>query len=263
MRYQYSSDGFKKDFYGNRDQFNFNIVNSIIVINIVIYFFTNASTNYWNLSFGLNSQDFRIWQLFTYMFLHANIIHLFFNMFLLWMFGKQIESVWGSQKFISYYLITGIGSGFFIWLLSDSITIGASGAIMAILFSYGYLYPNRKLIFYFIPMKAKYCILILIITELSQELLRNPSDNVSHVGHLGGMFVGYLYLKFGKNAFSFIPFIKIKKVKKNIDTDEPISTNIDIILDKLKLKGWEGLTEAEKSQLYKASKQKQKHNSIN
>ena len=80
-------------------------------------------------------------------------------------------------------------------------------------------------------MKAKYCILILIITELSQELLRNPSDNVSHVGHLGGMFVGYLYLKFGKNIFSFIPFIKIKKVKKNIDTDEPISTSIDIILD--------------------------------
>ena len=146
MRYQYSSDGFKKDFYGNRDQFNFNIVNSIIVINIIIFYFTNPSTTftsegnptnpYW-LFFGVNSQDFRIWQLFTYMFLHANLIHLFFNMFLLWMFGKQIESVWGSQKFISYYLITGIGSGFFIWLLSDSITIGASGAIMAILFSYG------------------------------------------------------------------------------------------------------------------------------
>ena len=77
------------------------------------------------------------------------------------------------------------------------------------------------------------------------------------------MFVGYLYLKFGKNIFSFIPFIKIKKVKQNTDTDEPIATDIDIILDKLKLKGWEGLSDLEKSQLYKASKDKQKHNSIN
>ena len=84
-----------------------------------------------------------------------------------------------------------------------TVTIGASGAVMAILFAYGYLYPNRTLLFYLVPMKAKYCILILIITELSQELLRNPSDNVSHVGHLGGMFIGYLYLRFGKQIIFF------------------------------------------------------------
>ena len=68
------------------------------------------------------------------------------------------------MKFLTYYLIGGLGSDIFIWLLSDSITIGASGAVMAILFAYGYLYPNRTLLFYLIPMKAKYCIFILIIT---------------------------------------------------------------------------------------------------
>jgi len=262
MRYQYTSDGFQKDFYGKNQKFKHTAVHSLILINLLISFFS-FDQNSINQIFGLNSDNFQIWQLFTYMFLHAGLMHLFFNMFLLWMFGKQIESVWGAKKFIIYYLIAGIGSGGFIWLLSNSITIGASGAVMAILFAYGYLYPNRTLLFYLVPMKAKYCILILIITELSQELLRNPSDNVSHVGHLGGMFVGYLYLRFEKQILSKIPFIKIKKVKYKNPKKGSTINNIDIILDKLKTEGWNGLTEDEKTQLYKASKQKQKNTSIN
>tara|TARA_Y100001960_G_scaffold331932_1_gene430673 strand:+ start:4864 stop:5655 length:792 start_codon:yes stop_codon:yes gene_type:complete len=263
MRYQYTSDGFQKDFYGNNNKFEFNAVNSIILINVIIYFLTNFNSNYVNQIFGLNSNNFQLWQLFSYMFLHAGFMHIFFNMFLLWMFGNQIESIWGTTKFISYYLIAGIGSGCFIWLLSDSITIGASGAVMAILFAYGYLYPNRTLLFYLIPMKAKYCILILILTELSQELLRNPSDNVSHVGHLGGMLVGYLYIKFGKQIFSKIPFIKVKRVSNKTKNTQEIINDIDTILDKLKLEGWDGLSDDEKSKLYRASQEKKKHDSIN
>jgi len=263
MRYQYTSDGFQKDFYGGDKKFKFNAVNSIILINTFIYLLTNSNSNIINPFFGINSNNFRLGQLFTYMFLHAGFMHLFFNMFLLWMFGKQIEYIWGATKFLAYYLVAGLGSGVFIWLLSNSITIGASGAVMAILFAYGYLYPNKTLLFYLIPMKAKYCILILIITELSQELLRNPSDNVSHVGHLGGMFVGYLSIRFGKQFFTYIPFIKIKKAKHKTQKEECASNDINIILDKLKLEGWDGLTDDEKSQLYKASKEKQKQNSIN
>ena len=264
MRYQYTSDGFKKDFYNNQNNFySFSAIHSIILINIIIFLFTSSNSNTVNFIFGLNSHNFKIWQLCSYMFLHAGLIHLFFNMFLLWMFGKQIEYAWGKTKFFSYYFITGIGSGFFIWLLSDSITIGASGAVMAVLFAYGYLYPNKTLLFYLIPMKAKYCILILIITELSQELLRNPSDNVSHVGHLGGMFVGYLYMKFGKQFFEKISFIKVRRVKNSIDNQRDIENDIDIILDKLKLEGWDGLSDQEKSQLYKASKEKKEHDTLN
>ena len=262
MRYQYSSEGFKKDFYGNKQNVQFSIVNILILFNLIFYFLTNSLNSNAIISvFGINSNNFYIWQLFSYMFLHVGFIHIFFNMFLLWMFGRQMEYLWGPTKFLIYYFITGIGSGFFIWLLSDSITIGASGSIMAILFAYGYLYPNRTLLFYFIPMKAKYCIFILIITELSQELFKNPSDNISHVGHLGGMFVGYLYLRYEKKILSSIPFIKIKKVKNKVQNENV--NNIDIILDKLKLEGWDGLTDDEKSQLYRASKEKQKHNTIN
>ena len=130
---------------------------------------------------------------------------------------------------------------------------------MAVLFAYAYLYPNKTLLFYLIPMKAN-CILILIITELSQELLRNPYDNVSHIGHLGGMLVGYIYIKYGKILFSKLSFIKIKKVNPNIKNK---INEVDLILDKLKLKGWDGLTDEEKTILYKASKEKQRHDSIN
>ena len=83
------------------------------------------------------------------------------------------------------------------------------------------------------------------------------------MGHLGGMFVGYLYLKFGKQIFSKVPFIRIKRVKTKTQNEETSTGNIDIILDKLKLEGWDGLTEDEKSKLYQASKEKEEHHSIN
>ncbi len=260
MRYQYTSEGFKNDFNHRKNQFNLTGVNFIIIFNLLVFLCVGNNSNFINSWFGLNSNNFKIWQIFTYMFLHAGLLHLFFNMFLLWMFGKQIEYVWGTKKFVQYYLICGLGAGCLIYIFSDSITIGASGAVMAILFCYAYLYPNKTLLFYLIPMKAKYCIFILIITELSQEIIRNPNDNVSHVGHLGGMLIGYFYLKYGKKFLSKISFIKVKKIKKK----KVIKINdVDLILDKLKLKGWEGLDENEKSILYKASKDKQKHNSVN
>ena len=254
MRYQYTSTGFEKDYYSTKNQYS--AVNLIIIINIFIFLIIGNNNSFINQIFGLNSNNFKIWQVLTYMFLHAGILHLFFNMFLLWMFGRQIEIVWGTKYFLQYYIFSGLGAGLFIWLLSDSITIGASGAVMAVLFAYAYLYPNRTLLFYLIPMKAKYCIMILIITELSQELLRNPYDNVSHIGHLGGMLVGYIYIKYGKFLLSKLSFIKIKKVNPSVKNK---INKVDLILDKLKLKGWDGLTDEEKTILYKASKEKQRH----
>ena len=258
MKYQYTSKGFERDYYSTKNQYN--AVTLIIIINVFIFLITGNNNSIINQIFGLNSNNFKAWQVLTYMFLHAGLIHLFFNMFLLWMFGRQIENVWGTKYFLQYYIFSGLGAGFFIWLLSDSITIGASGAVMAVLFAYAYLYPNRTLLFYLIPMKAKYCILILIITELAQELLRSPYDNVSHIGHLGGMLVGYIYIKYGKILFSKLSFIKIKKVNPSVKNK---INKVDLILDKLKLKGWDGLTDEEKTILYKASKEKQRHDSIN
>ena len=175
------------------------------------------------------------------------------------MFGNQLEKLWGSIKFLTYYLITGIGAGILIYIFSNGVTIGASGAVMAVLFAYGYIYPNQMLFLWFIPMKAKHAILVLILMEISQELSRNPLDNISHIGHLGGMLIGFIYLKFGNKIIKKLPFIKIrKKSKPNSEVE-----SVDLILDKLKREGWNGLNEKEKSKLFQASKKRNQDQHIN
>ena len=265
MKYHYQSQGFKNDFYGYKNHFNVSIVNALIITNIIIFFIFNSSISTSNL-FGVSPKNFYIWQPLTYMFFHGHIWHLAFNMFLLWMFGKQMELIWGSKKFLVYYLFTGVGSGILIYTLSDAPTIGASGAIMAVLFSYGYTFPNRIVLFWFIPMKVKYCIFLLIGLELFQEFADNPNDQISHIGHLGGMFIGYIHLKFGSYLFnSFSNFFKIKIIKKSkySNIKKKTTGNVDKILDKLKIEGWEGLSEEEKAKLFQASKEKQKNQHLN
>ena len=258
MRYQFKSQGFQNDYFGNKKKLHYSPITAIIALNILIFLFSN---NQWSVHqiFGVSANNFIIWQPLTYMFFHGGVTHLFFNMFLLWMFGNQLQKLWGPIKFLTYYLTTGIGAGILIYLFSDGVTIGASGAVMAILFAYGYIYPNQMLFLWFIPMKAKHAILILIFMEIAQELSRNPLDNISHIGHLGGMLIGFLYLKFGHQILNRLPFIKIrKKTKLKDDID-----NVDLILDKLKQDGWDGLSENEKSILFQASKKRNKDHHIN
>ena len=258
MRYQFKSQGFQNDYFGHKKKLHYSPITAIIALNILIFLFSN---NQWSVHqiFGVSANNFIIWQPLTYMFFHGGITHLFFNMFLLWMFGNQLQKLWGPIKFLTYYLTTGIGAGILIYLFSDGVTIGASGAVMAILFAYGYIYPNQMLFLWFIPMKAKHAILILIFMEIAQELSRNPLDNISHIGHLGGMLIGFLYLKFGRKILNRLPFIKIrKKTKLKDDID-----NVDLILDKLKQDGWDGLSENEKSILFQASKKRNKDHHIN
>ena len=258
MRYQFKSQGFQNDYFGHKKKLHYSPITVIIALNILIFLFSN---NQWSIHqiFGVSANNFIIWQPLTYMFFHGGVTHLFFNMFLLWMFGNQLQKLWGPIKFLTYYLTTGIGAGILIYLFSDGVTIGASGAVMAILFAYGYIYPNQMLFLWFIPMKAKHAILILIFMEIAQELSRNPLDNISHIGHLGGMLIGFLYLKFGYKILNRLPFIKIrKKTKLKDDID-----NVDLILDKLKQDGWDGLSENEKSILFQASKKRNKDHHIN
>jgi len=148
------------------------------------------------------THGFAVWQLVTYMFLHAGFWHILFNMFGLWMFGGELERTWGSQRFLRYYFLTGIGAGLTVVLLGPSSpipTVGASGAIYGVLLAYGVLFPNRIILvpiffFFFVPVPAKYLVMILGgIAFLST--LSGPGDFVSHSGHLGGMVFGLIYLR--------------------------------------------------------------------
>lgn len=147
-----------------------------------------------------------VYQLVTYMFLHGGIGHLLVNMLSLWMFGTELERRWGTRFFTKYYFITGIGAGMttLLWSISPlpyadqiyfSAMIGASGAIYGVLLAYAMSFPNRPIYMYFVfPIPAKYFVMIIgAITFLSS--VGSGGSGVAHTAHLGGLIVGYIYLK--------------------------------------------------------------------
>lgn len=148
----------------------------------------------------------KIWQLGTYLFFHHNFTHLFFNMFYLFMFGGMVERAWGRRAFLQYYFVTGIGAGI-VWTLvhlgSPIVTLGASGAIYALLLAFGVLFPNSTvLLFFIIPIRAKYLVAMLIGVELLY-LMSTTQDGVAHLVHLAGAAIGYLYIRHGGGRFEF------------------------------------------------------------
>jgi membrane associated rhomboid family serine protease len=147
--------------------------------------------------FPVESPWFKIWQPVTYMFLHGDFSHLFFNMFALWMFGRGLEQDLGTKRFLVYYFTCGIGAGL-VQLLAMGhmgITIGASGAVFGLLLAFGMLHPNATIMLLIppIPMKAKWFVIIYGLVELLFGVT-GSYDSVAHYAHLGGMFWGWLLL---------------------------------------------------------------------
>jgi membrane associated rhomboid family serine protease len=141
-------------------------------------------------------RDFYLWQLVTYLFLHGDLGHILVNMFMLWMFGAEMERIWGTRRFLKYYFLTGVGAGIVTCFFSaGSRTIGASGAIFGVMLAYGMTFPNRQILFWFVfPMKAKHFVLLMAGIELLASA-NWVSDGIGHFAHLGGMLFGYVYLK--------------------------------------------------------------------
>jgi rhomboid family protein len=160
---------------------------------------------------------FRIWQPFTYLFLHDvnSIWHILMNMFMLWMFGRELELVWGRNRFLQYYFLTGVGAGIINVLVktlpalfghgfSYVPTIGASGAIFGILMACAILFPDRRVYLLPFPVAMSMRTVVIIMTALTfLGTFGLGADNISHLCHLGGMLVGYLYLRRGSFLYSF------------------------------------------------------------
>ena len=173
--------------------------------------------------------SFRIWQLVTYMFLHEGFQHIFFNMFAVWMFGRVMESVWGSRKFLVFYFICGIGAGLCQELcqyvhysmvlaqytsvnigsgiipmatyLDQILTVGASGAVYGILLGYGMTFPDNELFIipFPFPIKAKWLVTGYVVLELILGIKGSAADNVAHFAHLGGMLAGLLVILYWRH----------------------------------------------------------------
>jgi membrane associated rhomboid family serine protease len=210
-----------------------------------------------------------IWQLVTYLFLHGGVFHILFNMFALWMFGCEIERSWGSREFLKYYFLTGIGAGLFTFLLSINSyipTIGASGAIFGILVAFAVMFPDRLIYLYFIlPVKAKYLVAFFVLLEFLASF-QHTSDGIGHFAHLGGIIIGYLYIKLDWRTTSFFRLSKYSGYFRNLknqrrmkafvrkrEEEQRLMEQVDQILDKINLVGYENLTREEKKILEHAS----------
>ena len=223
------------------------VTKNLIIINVLCFMAAIVGERYGlnlNDTLGLHyfgSDKFRLYQLFTYMFMHGGFEHIFFNMFAVWMFGRVLESVWGSQRFLFYYILCGIGAGLiqeitqyieFIPYMKDMAnlsayapndminiggkmqsaeqwlrlyehhisvpTVGASGAVYAVLMAFGILFPNQPMYIFPLPMpiKTKWMIMGYIAIELYLGLTGN--DGIAHFAHLGGMVFGFILIMYWK-----------------------------------------------------------------
>ena len=153
----------------------------------------------------IQSDNFYPWQLISYQFLHGGFTHVFFNLFALWMFGADLENLWGSRRFLMFYLLCGIGAGLvqlavqFVPELGMGPTIGASGAIFGVLVAFGLTFPDRPIIMFpiFFPIPAKYFVMIYAAMNLFSGLTASSSSNVAYFAHIGGAIFGFILVKFG------------------------------------------------------------------
>lgn len=268
-------------------------VKQLLIINAAVFFLTQVSNmSVWASWFGLNPQSvifgLRIWQPFTYMFLHAGLWHVGINMLMLWMFGSELENLWGRKEFLRFYFVSGVGAGvfslvpYFIGVLtgyqgSIPSIIGASGAVYGILLAYAVTFPDRTVLVYMIlPVKVKYLMLFMgIMTFMSV----GNGDGISHITHLGGLVVGWIYLRRngryrGLNIpwrqwlknFSWIrivsddapPNYKSKSSSRSggwhrVNKESDLRQEMDSLLDKITRVGYEELSKAEKKRLLELS----------
>lgn len=207
------------------------VTKNLLIINVLCFFGNIVARRYGvdlNDMLGLHffmASDFKLYQLVTYMFMHADFQHIFFNMFAVWMFGRTLEMVLGPKRFLVYYMVCGVGAGLvqelvqYIYFqtslsmyegvslapgvvipmaqyLNLWTTVGASGAIYGILMAFAMTFPNERMFVIPIPfpIKAKYFVLIFGAIELLSGLSPRMGDNVAHFAHLGGMVFGLLLI---------------------------------------------------------------------
>ena len=207
------------------------VVKNLLILN-VLFFLADVSlrtrgidlTQWLGLHY-ITAQDFYPWQFITYMFMHGNFSHLFFNMFALWMFGYALENYWGSKRFLVYYLITGVGAALIQTgvlaleirrmtqglppfaaqhYINQIVTVGASGAVYGILLAFGMCFPNVPIfLYFFFPIKAKWFVIIYGVIELFAGI-GGTADGVAHFAHLGGMIFGLLLILYWRKHGSRI-----------------------------------------------------------
>ena len=245
------------------------MIGKLILANIVVfilqYVFRPHFTNLFALHPRSVVENFYVWQMVSYMFLHGGLMHLLFNMLMLWLFGSTLEAVWGSRQFLRYYVVCGLGGAVFSLIFSyNNYVIGASGAIFGLYLAYAMMFPDNHVYLYFlVPIKAKYLVAGLALFQLVSGI-SGPSG-IAYFAHLGGMAAGLFFFRHElarKLRSHHNPRKRWQAFKEERkETQESHDTaNIDSILDKISAKGYDKLTTTEKRILENYSR-KQKEDS--
>lgn len=242
-------------------------VGRIIVATLVVFFlqFTIPAVNaVFALTPRLAVERLFVWQIVSYMFLHGGFWHLFFNMIILWFFGNMVESVWGSRRFLRYYIACGIGGALLHMAFEyNASVVGASGAIFGLYLATAMMFPDAYVYLYFlIPVKVKYFVIGLAVLQLANGIA-GPSG-VAYFAHMGGMLAGLLFFRgeiLRRWGFARGPRRKWKtyvaEQRRQDQESREDNDNIDSILDKISAKGYDNLTPTEKRILENYSRQNQ------
>ena len=270
MRYQLQSQHGQ---FSWKPRYFTDAIKVLIGINLLLFVFRLIAQDQVDLAgmFGLSPSTIwpRIWQPFTYIFIHGGFWHVAINMLVLWMFGSEMEMIWGKKEFLKYYFITGVGSGL-VWLLFNTgaqhsvVLIGASGAVYGILMAYGLMFPNRTVYLYFVvPIKVKWFVLFIGAVAFFSSM--GTGSDISHLTHLSGMIIGYIYLKSNRrwHSLSFMFRKSVGDIGYWIDEKKQVrrrkaQQEVDRVLDRINEIGYDNLSEDEKNLLYRASKERSK-----
>lgn len=206
----------------------------------------------------------RLWQLVTYMFLHLveNPLHIFFNMFVLCVFGPEVERAMGTKRFLLLYFISGLVAALFSSLIWWSETImGASGAVLGLLAAYGSIFPNRVLnVFMMFPIKAKHLVLIVAGLQVLATMAGNPRSWVASFAHIGGFLAGFLFMRYEWTVRSMLLKSIERHYDRELETDRQIRERVDKLLEKVSRDGISQLTWRERTFLKRASRRFKKQN---
>lgn len=183
------------------------IVRNLIFINVIVFVISAMvpPVESWLALWNVRSPSFRPYQLFTYMFCHADFFHIFFNMLLLSFFGPILEEFWDQKRFLLFYMAAGIGAAVFNILMdltfgvgTFGVMIGASGAVYGVMTAFGIIFPNMELRLLFLPIsfKAKYMVMVLGSIAIFSGFRSTPGDNTAHLAHLGGIVMAIILIQF-------------------------------------------------------------------
>lgn len=242
----------------------------LILVDVGVFLLQMALPGWFVYTFGLTPDvvihKYWVWQIFTYSFLHGNGWHLFLNMFALWMFGPQIESIWGTRTYLRYFFICATGAAAAQFLLApESLVVGASGGIYGLLIAFGLMFPDSVIYLFFVfPLRAIQAVLFIALLTLVSAIGTGGS-RVAHFAHLGGMLVGFLYLKapVWKSDFRMWRAERLfrnpkgPKPRRGLPDPADLRQEVDRILEKISQHGIDSLTSDEHRTMKRYAERKQ------